>query len=351
MLKFGASLDVGAWNLVLFACSPSPNRVRCKADTEKCVEGICSLAKMAATQHNGAVSNRKNFFNQSKSMTSKLAIVAALTFALAGTARAADAAGRWQAEFDSPVGHLKYTYDLRTDGDKLTGKAIRDVDGEKSETDIKEGKVTGSDVTFVEPLHVNDQDIRIEYQGKLAGDEIKFTRKVGDFASMDVVAKRMKSSDSASDSKPATGAEKKVTLKVVKADSEETSGEDGHASNAVDGNASTIWHTQWNDDNPRPPHEIIIELTPPSRIKGFTYLPRQDESDHGHIRDYEFYVSDDGKDFGKPIKKGAFDDAEGKGKKTVTFDAKSCRFIKLKALSEINDEAWTSAAEINVIVE
>jgi F5/8 type C domain len=284
-------------------------------------------------------------------MTTRLAILAVLTFGLAGSARAADAAGRWQAEFDSPVGHLKYTYELKPDGDKLFGKAIRDVDGEKTETELKEGKITGENVEFVELLRRDDQEIRIEYQGKLAGDEIKFTRKVGDFATMDVVAKRVKTSESASDPKPADGAAKKVTLKVIKVDSEETSGEDGHGSNAVDGNTSTFWHTQWNDDNPRPPHEIIVELNPPSRIKGFTYLPRQDESDHGHIRDYEFYVSDDGKDFGKPIKKGAFEDAEGKGKKTVMFEAKSCRFIKLKAISEINDEAWTSAAEITVILE
>ena len=54
-------------------------------------------------------------------------------------------------------------------------------------------------------------------------------------------------------------------------------------------------------------------------------------------------------DFGKPVKKGSF--ADDKEKKTVTFDAKQCRFIKLKALSEINDAAWTSAAEITVIPE
>ena len=35
----------------------------------------------------------------------------------------------------------------------------------------------------------------------------------------------------------------KVTLKVVKVDSEEKVGEDGKASNAVDGNPDTVWHT------------------------------------------------------------------------------------------------------------
>jgi hypothetical protein len=145
-------------------------------------------------------------------------------------------------------------------------------------------------------------------------------------------------------SKPASAS----GLKVVKVDSEETAGEDGRGANAVDGNPSTFWHTQWQDDSPPPPHEIIIELATPRRIKGFTYLPRQDEEVNGTIKDYEFYVSDDGKDFGKPVKKGSFD--AGKEKKTVTFDSKKCHFIKLKALSEINGEAWTSAAEIGIVL-
>jgi hypothetical protein len=42
----------------------------------------------------------------------------------------------------------------------------------------------------------------------------------------------------------------KITLKVVKADSEEISGENGKAANAVDGNTNTIWHTQWQDESP-----------------------------------------------------------------------------------------------------
>ena len=139
----------------------------------------------------------------------------------------------------------------------------------------------------------------------------------------------------------------KVTLKVVRVDSEETEGEDGKGANAVDGNPETKWHTQWQKANPAPPHEIVIELSPPCKIEGFTYLPRQDALENGAIKDYEFFVSNDGKDFGQPVKKGTFE--RGKDKKTVTFGARTCRFIKLKALSEINDQPWTSIAEIDVI--
>jgi hypothetical protein len=145
----------------------------------------------------------------------------------------------------------------------------------------------------------------------------------------------------------ATRAEDKLSLKLVKVDSEETAGEDGKGANALDGDTNTFWHTQWQDANPAHPHEIVIELSRTAKIKGFAYLPRQDDSDHGTIKDYAFYVSADGKEFGEPVKKGAFE--AGKEKKTVVFDAKSCRFVKLKALSEINGEVWTSAAEIEVI--
>jgi hypothetical protein len=139
----------------------------------------------------------------------------------------------------------------------------------------------------------------------------------------------------------------KVTLKFVKADSEETAGENGSGANAVDGDRNTIWHTQWQDAAPECPHEIVIELTPAATIKGFTYLPRQDDSENGNIKDYELYVSNDGNDFGQPVAKGAFENS--KELKTVTFTPQACRFIKLKALSEANDGAWASAAEIGVV--
>ena len=164
---------------------------------------------------------------------------------------------------------------------------------------------------------------------------------------LSATAQEMTTNSTANSAPALVIATNQIMLTVVKVDSEETAGENGHGTNAVDGNPNTFWHTQWQDANPECPHEIVIELTPPSTIKGFTYLPRQDDSDHGSIKDYECYVSNDGDAFGQPVVKGTF--GASKEKKTVTFDPVKCRFIKLKALSEINDEAWTSAAEIGVV--
>jgi hypothetical protein len=161
----------------------------------------------------------------------------------------------------------------------------------------------------------------------------------------DEAASTNKAASSTQDQNAATN---KITLMVVKVDSEEIVGEDGKASNAVDGNPDTLWHTQWQDASPQHPHEIIIQLSSPATIKGFTYLPRQDESENGTIKDYEYYISDDGKEFGEPVKKGSF--SSGKDKKYVTIEPKKCRYFKLLALSEINGEAWTSAAEIGIVI-
>jgi len=151
----------------------------------------------------------------------------------------------------------------------------------------------------------------------------------------------------AAPAQPQAAASSATGLKVVHVDSEETVGEDGKGANAVDGDPQTFWHTQWQDATPEPPHEIVIELPATESIKGFTYLPRQDDVDNGTIKDYEFSVSTDGTNFGEPVAKGSFQNS--KEKKTVTFTPVTCRFVKLKALSEVNGGAWTSAAEIGVI--
>jgi autotransporter translocation and assembly factor TamB len=119
-----------------------------------------------------------------------LAVCLTLILVTPSFARAADITGKWKAEFESRIGFLKYTYDLKAEGGKLSGKATRELDGTKTEIELKEAKLTGEEVSFVEIVKREDQEIRIEYTGKVAGNEIKFTRKVGDFATTEMVAKR-----------------------------------------------------------------------------------------------------------------------------------------------------------------
>ena len=58
--------------------------------------------------------------------------------------------------------------------------------------EIADGTIKGDDVSFVENLDFNGNKIAITYTGKISGDEIKLTRKVGDFATEELVAKREK---------------------------------------------------------------------------------------------------------------------------------------------------------------
>jgi len=105
---------------------------------------------------------------------------------------AADVTGKWMAQFDTQVGLQKYTYDLKAEGTTLTGKAIGDIAGAKSESALQEGKINGDEISFVEMQKYQGQEMRIVYKGKVSGDEIKFSRNVADQANEEFVAKRAK---------------------------------------------------------------------------------------------------------------------------------------------------------------
>jgi hypothetical protein len=114
-----------------------------------------------------------------------------LLLTLAAATLLAQVAGNWRAEFDTQVGTMKYRYTFAVDGAKLTGKAAAETPEGQRESAITEGLVKGDKVQFVETLQFQGQDIRIEYTGILKGDEIKFTRQVGSYATEDFIAKRV----------------------------------------------------------------------------------------------------------------------------------------------------------------
>jgi hypothetical protein len=135
--------------------------------------------------------------------------------------------------------------------------------------------------------------------------------------------------------------------KLLYVDSQETSGENAAATNAFDGNTATFWHTQWSAANPPCPHEIQIDLGTTRTVGGFRYLPRQDDGLNGTIAKYEFYLSSDGLTWGSAVATGTF--AGTQAEKEVIFTSRSARYVRLRALTEINGNPWTSAAELNVL--
>jgi hypothetical protein len=135
----------------------------------------------------------------------KALILAACALAFVGTARGQDTvAGKWKGEIDTQIGLQKYTFDFKVAGTNLTGKAIGEREMDTNEVVITEGTVSTNGIFFVEPLKFGDNELRIEYTGKVSGDVIKFHRKVGDVAEEDFVAKRVKASDVKSEAKPET---------------------------------------------------------------------------------------------------------------------------------------------------
>lgn len=136
-----------------------------------------------------------------------------------------------------------------------------------------------------------------------------------------------------------------LQVKNVRADSEQSGYE---AANAVDGDEDTMWHTSWDDAAAKFPHWLEIELDSPEQFTGFTALPRQDGKRNGWIKDYAFYISDDGVNWGEPIASGAF--PANARLHTVMFNAPvTARFVKLVALDAYRNDPWASLAEFDLV--
>ena len=134
---------------------------------------------------------------------------------------------------------------------------------------------------------------------------------------------------------------------LLSVDSEKTSGEDGVATNAFDGDVNTFWHTQYQGSNPSHPHWIDIDLGTVQDLDGFRYLPRQDGGVNGRVGEYAFYVSMDGVTWGSPVATGTFQNTAQE--QEVLFAMTQGQYVRFEALSEVNSQPWTSVAELNLL--
>lgn len=103
---------------------------------------------------------------------------------------AADASGSWKASIETPNGTMENTFTFKVDGDKLTGTITM---GQMGEGAISEGKADGDNVSFAVVREFNGNQFRINYKGKVSGDEMKITGElVGRDRTFEMTAKRAK---------------------------------------------------------------------------------------------------------------------------------------------------------------
>ncbi|MDQ1732660.1 MAG: galactose oxidase [Pseudonocardiales bacterium] len=132
------------------------------------------------------------------------------------------------------------------------------------------------------------------------------------------------------------------------ASDQETTSESAPASNVLDGNSATYWHSKWSSPATPLPHWITIDMHAVNTVSGLTYLPRVSTSPNGRIGQFTVTLSSDGSTWGSAVATGTW--ADDSTLKTASFTQQSARYVKLTALTEAGGRGpWSAAAEINLL--
>lgn len=125
------------------------------------------------------------------------------------------------------------------------------------------------------------------------------------------------------------------------------SAQDGNpATDAIDGNTNTLWHTEFTPALAALPHTFTINMAGSYLIGSITYLPRQDGSNNGNIGQHVIQISTDGNAF-TTVAFGTWIDDNTM--KTTTFQPVQASYVRIQALSEAGNRGpWSAAAEFNV---
>lgn len=122
--------------------------------------------------------------------------------------------------------------------------------------------------------------------------------------------------------------------------SQETSGENGAAANAIDGNPATKWHTRYSGSVAAAPHYIEVDMGAEYKVSGFLGTPRTDNSTNGLIREFLFEVSRDGTTW-ETVSGGGWMPYHAE----IYFTPATARYFRMTALSG----TYASIAELDVL--
>ncbi|MDO4707913.1 MAG: glycoside hydrolase family 2 TIM barrel-domain containing protein [Porphyromonadaceae bacterium] len=130
------------------------------------------------------------------------------------------------------------------------------------------------------------------------------------------------------------------------------SSEDMHygtpATNMIDSDPATFWHTAEAVTVAKYPHWVDFDMQMRSTIIGLEYLPRQGHA-NGRIKDYSVSISEDGKVW-QEVHRGEF--ADGESRQRISFgEGYTARYVRLTALSSLNGSDAAAIAELSVLIE
>jgi hypothetical protein len=130
--------------------------------------------------------------------------------------------------------------------------------------------------------------------------------------------------------------------------SQEITDESAAATNVLDGNASTIWHSGYSSSEVPPPHEFIFKTSSTITMLGVQVQARQ-VGTNGIIKDYEIYTSNDKTNW-TLAKNGAFEKILTP-QKAIFDQSKTAQYIKFVIKSAHNGEVFGSMSEFNILYE
>jgi beta-galactosidase len=121
---------------------------------------------------------------------------------------------------------------------------------------------------------------------------------------------------------------------------------DGDPANMIDGNPQTAWRARPRSDVSQPPHNIVLDFGGELTVSTVLYTARSQDPG-GRVRDYEIYLSEDGKDWGQPVAKSALPAEPLQQTVRLAQPAKG-RYLKFVVLSEHTAGNGAAIAELDV---
>ena len=98
-------------------------------------------------------------------------LLSVLTALFAFNAFAADVSGTWKGTAEIQGNTIERTFVFKVDGTKLSGETTSEMMGKST---IADGKVDGDNLSFSITVKFQDNEMKLNYKGKVSGDSLKF---------------------------------------------------------------------------------------------------------------------------------------------------------------------------------